>query len=507
MTKIIYAMFSFSLFLLMQTNINAQQQKDSSVILAEPVEFVTEHESIFNGEKVQYKAIAGETHLKKDDVATAALWSVSYIKKGVSNASKRPVTFIFNGGPGSASVWLHMGFFGPQIVQVPSDADEDDGAAPFLMKENTDALLDITDLVFIDPIGTGYSRVVGKGKTEDYWGLNEDAASVAQFIRLWVTKHKRWMSPKFIAGESFGTTRAAGVTHALESGGQTMAINGLILISQALDYAGSTSTHDNITSYFTYLPSQAVTAWYHGKAGQGKTLESFIEEARQFAYNAYLPALYRGNLLSETEKNAIAEKLSYFIGLDKTYILQSNLRVLMPRFQKELLRAEGLNVGRLDGRYTGQESDIVAERPTLGDPASYGINAAYTAALQHYFAESLNVQMDRPYLTSNRNLSSKWSWRDAPKGRSWEPSYVNVSRKLGESMRRNSALKVMVANGYYDLITPFFDAEYTYARNGIVLDRVDMKYYEAGHMMYNRQEDFDQLNKDIRAFIADLLKK
>ena len=506
MTKIICIVLSFSLLLPLLTIINAQQHVDSLAI-KEPVEFITEHKGVFNGIEVEYMAIAGETHLKKDDVTTAALWSVSYIKMGEIDKTKRPVTFIFNGGPGSASVWLHMGFFGPQIVQVDSEADADDGAAPFTMKENKAALLDMTDLVFIDPIGTGYSRVIGKGKEEDYWGLNEDAASVAQFIRLWVTKHKRWMSPKIIAGESFGTTRAAGVTHALESGGQTMAINGLILISQALDYAGSTSTHDNITSYFTYLPSQAVTAWYHGKAGSGKPLESFVEEARQFAYKTYLPALYRGNLLSDDEKNSIADKLSYFTGLDKTYILQSNLRILMSRFQKELLRDEGLVVGRLDGRYKGSESDIVAERPTLGDPSSYGINAAYTAALQHYFAESLDIQMDRPYLTSNRKLSSKWNWRNAPKGRSWEPSYVNVSRKLGESMRRNNALKVMVANGYYDLITPFFDAEYTYARNGIVLDRVEMKYYEAGHMMYNRQEDFNQLNRDIRAFISDLLKK
>ena len=213
---------------------------------------------------------------------------------------------------------------------VDSEANKDDGAAPYLLKNNDYGLLDLTDFVFIDPVGTGYSRVIGKGKEKDYWGLKEDAKSVTAFIRKWITDNKRWMSPKYLAGESFGTTRAAAVAKELEGDGQNMALNGLILISQALDYAGSTSDHYNITSFITYLPSMAATAWYHKKAGAGKSLEDFVQEAREFTYNTYTPALYKGDLLSKAERDNIADKLAYFTGLDKAYILKSNLRVLVP---------------------------------------------------------------------------------------------------------------------------------------------------------------------------------
>jgi len=488
------------LFALMVTLTNVFSQEEKKPI-ADPVIFETAHEGVFHGKSIKYKAIAGETHLKDaNGEAVAALWSTAYLKEE-PNPSKRPVMFIFNGGPGSASVWLHMGVFGPKIVEVDSDAKEDDGAAPFDMVHNELALLDMTDLVFVDPIGTGFSTVVGKGKNEDFWGLNEDARSIAQFIRLWITQHERWQSPKYVAGESFGTTRAAAVTAALEGNGQTMALNGLILISQALDYQGSTSVHDNIASYFTYFPTMAATAWYHGKAGQGKSLEDFVQESREFAYQNYLPALYLGNQLSTSEKSALAEKIAYFTGLDKDYVLRSDNRILTSRFKKELLRNEGKTIGTLDGRYLGEEGDQTADRPTLGDPSSYGIDAAYTAALNDYFARVLKVKMGRPYLTSNRAIGGKWNWRPVPEGAYWEPSYVNVARSLGESMRRNKDLKVMVANGYYDLITPFLDAEYTFARHDIPMERVKMTYYEGGHMMYNHRPDFERLVKDIREFL------
>jgi carboxypeptidase C (cathepsin A) len=464
--------------------------------------FVTMHQGTFGNKSITYKATASETYLKNSEGdSVASIWSVAYTQDKVSNSYKRPVTFVFNGGPGSASVWLHLGLFGPELVKVDSDAKKDDGAAPYQLVANTNGLLDLTDLVFIDPVGTGYSRVIGKGKVEDFWGLTEDARSVAKFIRQWVTENKRWNSPKYIAGESYGTTRAAAVANVLEGGGQNMALNGIILISQALDYEGSTSTHYNITSYLTYLPSMAATAWYHKKAGQGKTLEAFVAEARDFTYNTYAPALYKGSLLSETEQNSLAEKLSYFIGLDKDYILRSNNRILMHRFQKMLLADKGVVIGRLDGRYMGDEADDVSEGPNLGDPASYQIGAAYTAALNDYFAKSLKVEMDRPYLTSGQ-IGGKWRWKPVPDGQYWEPMPVNTAGKLGETMRRNTEMKVMVASGYFDLICPFFDAEYTFSRNGIVRDRVSMTYYEAGHMMYVHHPDLVNLSKDIRDFLS-----
>jgi carboxypeptidase C (cathepsin A) len=463
--------------------------------------FETLHQGVFGGKTINYKATGKETFLtNKDGDSIATIWSVAYTKNPVGDVTKRPVTFVFNGGPGSASMWLHMGFFGPKVIKVDSDAKEDDGAAPYNLVTNEHGLLDVTDLVFIDPVGTGYSRLVGKGKGTDFYGLNEDVASFAQFIRTWVTENQRWFSPKYLAGESYGTTRAAYLGKALEGSGQNMALNGMILISQALDYAGSTSIHHNITSYITYLPSMAATAWYHKKAGQGKSLADFVAECRTFTYGTYAPALYKGNLLNATEKNAIAEKLAYFTGLDKTYILHSDLRILMGRFQKKLLEEEGLAIGRLDGRFMGDEADKVAENPHLGDAASYQISSAYTAAINHYFASELNIRMSRPYITSGGG--SNWRWRTVPEGQYWEPMPVNTAPYLGETMRRNPAMKVMVANGYYDLITPFFDAEYTFARNGIVTDRVTMTYYEAGHMMYTHEPDFIALAKDIREFLT-----
>ncbi|WP_133555309.1 S10 family peptidase [Algoriphagus boseongensis] len=496
----------FLALLISFSSFSQEEKSETKWVPRDPQKFETTHSGTFNGQKITYKAIVGETFLKnsKGEV-NGAMWSTSYIRDGV-DTSKRPVLFIFNGGPGSASIWLHMGFFGPKVVKTDSEAKVDDGAAPYRFVDNTQALLDLTDLVFIDPIGTGFSQVEGVGKTSDFWGLNEDAASIAQFMRTWVTQHGRWQAPKLIAGESFGTTRAAKVAEVLEEGGQSMSLNGIVLISQALDYAGSSSWADNLTSFFTYLPSQAVTAWYHGKAGQGKTIEAFAQEARDFAYGDYLQSLFLGEKQTQAQKEAIAEKLSYFTSLDKTYILRSDNQILMHRFKKELLREEGKAIGTLDGRYLAFETDQVSEGPVLGDPAGYMTGSAYTAVFNDYLRRNLVVIMDRPYLTSAEGMGGSWNWKPVPDGAYYEPSYVSTARALSETMHRNTQLQVMVANGYYDLITPFFDAEYTFARHDFPQDRIHMYYYEAGHMMYNRQEDFDALAKDVRAFLEKILK-
>jgi len=449
----------------------------------------------FNGKNMEYRVLAEETLLKNSQGKDgASMWSTSYFLEGVSNPKDRPVLFIFNGGPGSASFWLHMGFFGPKVVKVEGNyMDAKNISQPPVVK-NEHFLLDVADLVFIDPVGTGFSIVLEEGKAEDYFGLNEDSQSIAQFIRLWITKHQRWMSPKYLAGESFGTTRAALLARVLQGGGQAVNLNGIIMISQALDYAGSTSQDDNITSYFSYLPTMAATAWYHKKAGQSKSLEDFTAEARTFAYEEYLPALYKGEYLDTAEKGRIADRLVYFTGLDKDYILRSNLRILTGRFKKELLRPEGQTLGTLDSRYTGEEADQIAENPTLGDPSSYMTSPGYTAAFNDYLAE-LGVRMDRPYFSSG-GLGGRWKWYY-----SGEPRYVNTARSLTAAMRTNPDLKVLVASGYYDLITPFFDAEYTFSRHGIPFDRVGFSYYEGGHMMYNNEKEFERLAEDIRAFV------
>jgi len=468
----------------------------------EPRSFVSDHEGVFGGETVAYRTIAGETLLSGEDGSpTASLFSTTYLRRDVSDPATRPVTFVFNGGPGSASVWLHMGVFGPRRAQVASGADEDDGAAPYPLVDNPHCLIDVTDLVFIDPVGTGFSRVVGTGEGEDYWSLDGDAASIAQFIRLWITEHQRWNAPKYIAGESFGTTRAAAVTRELTGDGQNVALNGLILISQALDYTGSTPVHDNLVSYITYLPTMAATARYHGRAGEGRTLEEFVQAARDFATDVYAPALLKGNTLGDADRAAVVDGLVEFTGLDAAYIERSDLRVLLPRFAKELLRDEGRAVGRLDGRYTVDEIDDSAERPA-GDAASSSISSAYTASLNHYFQTELEIEMDRPYKTSNREIGRNWTWKPEGAGGGWEPSYVNTARRLSEALRRNVDLHVLVANGYYDMITPFFDAEYTFARHGMLKDRIEMTYYEAGHMMYVHEPSLDKLVADVRRFLA-----
>ncbi|MCP4901167.1 MAG: hypothetical protein GY906_29710 [bacterium] len=468
----------------------------------EPREFVTSHSGRFGGETLDFTATAAELYLRDEKgEPKASIFSFAYTKDSVETPAARPVMFVWNGGPGSSSFWLHMGSMGPRRVEVPSDAS-DPGPPPYDVSDNPLALLDVTDLVFVDPVGTGFSRALGTHENKEFWGLNEDADSVAEFIRLWVTRNRRWMSPKYLLGESFGTTRAGAVASRLE-GRSSVSLNGLVLVSQALDYTGSTPAHDNLIAYITYLPSMAATAWYHGKIVDGpESLTELLEQARRFAVDDYAPALLKGSGLDLTERDHIAERLAYFTGLSQEYVQRSDLRVLASRFLKELLRGEGVTVGRLDARYTGEDVDSVSERPD-GDPAYQQIDGAFAAAFSDYIASQLDVEMVREYrFSGGRELGKNWSWRTAPPNQFWEPSYVNVARDLSRALRRNHGLRVMVASGYYDFATPFFDAEYTFARHGILPERVTMHYYEAGHMMYVHRPSLDKLMADIRDFVS-----
>ena len=469
--------------------------------IPEPTVFTTGHSGIFGATTVAYTATAGETYLlDKEDRPKAAIFSFAYTKNGIEDPSERPVTFVWNGGPGSSSVWLHMGAMGPQRVDVPSDAT-DAGPPPYHVEDNPLALLDVTDLVFVDPVGTGFSRALGEHENKEFWGLNEDAESMAEFIRTWITRNRRWLSPKYLLGESYGSTRAGAVAARLENS-DNVSLNGIVLISQALDYTGSTPSHDNVIAYVTYLPTMAATAWYHGKVeDRPADLEEFLLEARRFAVDEYAPALLKGSGLGPADRERVRQRLAYFTGLSEDYIEQSNLRVLADRFRKELLRSEGVAVGRLDGRYTGNDLDKVADRPD-GDPASYKIDGAYAAGLSSYIATELKVDLDRDYkFSGGRELGRNWKWRTAPEGSFWEPAYVNVARDLSRAMRRNDGLRVMIASGYFDFATPFYDAEYTFARHGYLPDRISYFYYEAGHMMYLHRPSLDKLMDDIRSFL------
>ena len=459
----------------------------------DPVVSVTRHTGTFGGERVSYTATAGETFLRAEDGASrAAIFSVAYVRE--PRDPNRPVTFLFNGGPGSGSVWLHMGAFGPRRVAIPSDGT-DDGAPPYPIVDNPESLLDVTDIVFIDPVGTGFSHALGETDPTDYWGVTKDAQSVAAFIRLWLNENGRWNSPKYLGGESYGTTRTAAVLNQLEGAHNDVGLNGIILISTVLDFGAGADTPGNEMTHILNLPSMAATALYHGKA-QASSVEQFVEEARRFATGPYAHALLQGAALGAEERSSVRRELARFTGLSEAYLEQADLRVAPSRFYKELLRDRGLTVGRLDSRYTGRDYDNAGETPD-NDPSFFGIDAGYTAAINQHVRETLGFDTDRSYVTIGR--VGPWDWRLG--GGRDSDVYVNVAPYIGRALRENSGLRVFVGQGYYDFATPFFAAEYALSRTGIPQDRIHYQYYGSGHMMYVRDEDRVKLSRDVRDFI------
>jgi len=471
--------------------------------IPEPTRFVSDHRGRFGERTIEYTATAGETYLRdKDGKPKASIFTFAYTKKNLADREVRPVTFVWNGGPGSASLWLHMGSLGPKRVSVPSDAGYP-GPPPYPLLAAPETILDVSDLVFVDPVGTGFSRALGDHEGKEFWGLYEDARSMAEFIQTWITEHDRWNSPRFLLGESYGTTRAAAVAKILEAD-MMIGLNGIVLISQALDYQGSTPyIRDNIIAHVTYLPTMAASAWYHDKVEpRPADLEQFLQEARAFAANEYLPALFQGNGLDAARRARIRDRLAYFTGLDAEYLERVNLRVQGFRFAKELLRDQGLAIGLLDARYVTDDIDDVAADPA-GDAADYAVSAAFKAALMTYMREDLGVDWDRVYLApADDELSAQWRYRHVPDGQPYEPMFINTARDLSAALRIDPSLKVMVAAGYYDLVTPFFDAEYTLRRHDIAADRVTFHYYGGGHMMYVNEPSRTALLDDARAFIS-----
>lgn len=489
----------FALSCLILSPVSAQEgggpsEKNSHAAIPDPVVSITKHSGTFGGQRIGYTATAGETYLK-DDKGTprARIFSIAYVKDG--GAKDRPVTFLFNGGPGSGSLWLHMGAFGPKRVAIPSDGS-DDGAGPFRITDNPDSPLDVTDIVFIDPVGTGFSTALGDTDPQEFWGVTKDAESVAEFIRIWLSENGRWNSPKYLGGESYGTTRTAAVVDQLEGRYNDVALNGLILISTILDFAAQAEVPGNEMQYVLSLPSMAVTARYHGKLSDpGASTAALAAEARAFAMGDYITALMQGTALQGTERAAIRTRLARFTGLSETFLEQADLRVSTGRFYKELLRDRGLTVGRLDARYTGRDFDNAGERPD-NDPSFYGIDGGYTAALNAYVRDTLKFSPERQYVTIGGVRNWDWELRGGE-----SRYYKNVAPYIGKALRENSDLRVMVAQGWYDFATPFFGAEYALSRTGMATDRIDYRYYDSGHMMYVNQGDLVKLNADLRGFI------
>ena len=481
----------FMVLLLFTVILSAEEEKKP----AKPdLQAVTHHTVKIDGQLVRYTAATGTIPLKDEaGKVLGKVFYIAYTKDGVSDKSTRPLLISFNGGPGSSSVWMHMAFLGPRKVLY-----DDEGFAlrpPYKLVDNAYSILDKADLVFIDPVATGFSRMEPKEDPHKYHGVMEDIESVAEFIRIYVTRNQRWQSPKFIIGESYGTTRAAGLTGYLQSR-LNMYINGTILVSTM---SLGVRPGDDL-SYMVILPHYTATAWYHKQLSQdlqSKGLREVLNEVEKFAMGEYTLALVKGNTISDAEKNQIAQKLSHYTGLSTEYILGSNLRVDRTRFRKELLRHKNLTVGRLDSRYTGMDKDSAGERNEY-DPAMAHWSGAFTGAINQYFREELKCETDLPY----NIFGDVRPWKGMRE--------ANVGEMLRQAMTQNGYLHVMILEGYYDGACDYFGARYAFSHidpSGVLKDRVKFRYYESGHMMYLRKADLQRAKQDLAEFIKNALGK
>jgi carboxypeptidase C (cathepsin A) len=451
-----------------------------------------------DGRALTYDTIAGNLLLRDDkDQPTASVFYVAYTVPGAH--AKRPITFLYNGGPGSSSVWLHMGSVGPRRVATVDGHTTP--PAPYDIVENAQTLLDRSDLVFVDAVGTGFSTLAGKGEGKSFWGVDQDASAFAQFVRRFVTKYDRWNSPKFLFGESYGTTRSANLVNVLQNEG--MAFNGVVLVSTVLNFGtlGSSGPSDDL-SYELFLPTEAAVAWYHDAIpNKPSDLGAFVADVRRFATGEYAAALARGASLDATTRASIAERLHGYLGLSSHFIALNDLRVSPERFEKELLRDRNLTVGRLDGRYLGYDLDAAADSPEY-DPTDVAISGPFTAAFNRYVRDDLHWVPDGEYKPTNYGVVNR-GWQFSRAGR--DAGSLNVAGDLAEAMTKNPALHVFSANGYFDLATPFYATEFTLAHLGLdpSLDRnITYGFYPSGHMIYLNAPSLAALKRDLSAFYA-----
>jgi carboxypeptidase C (cathepsin A) len=468
---------------------------------------VTDHTIRLGGQTIAYKATAS-TILLKDDKGepTASIYSTAYTRTDVKDLSQRPIAFVYNGGPGSSSIWLHMGAFGPRRV-VTADAAATP-PAPYKLVDNTDCLLDKSDLVFIDPVGTGFSRAVGKSQNKDFWGIDQDVKSLAHFITIYVSRNNRWNSPKFLIGESYGTFRSAALGDYLQTHDR-LYINGIVLISNVLDLRTLGFLPGDDMSYIFYLPSYAASAWYYKVLkDRPDNLEAFLAEARQYASGDYAASLMKGSKLTDPEKAEVAKKLARFMGLSEDYLMKANLRVTLPQFNAELQRSRGLTIGRYDSRFSGPTYDLLTENFEY-DPSFSAVAGAFTAGFNSYVREDLKYSPERNYETINGEAGRNWDWKHTAGNQSFFPGAPNVEGDLIEAMLENTHLQVQVENGYFDMATPFFATEYTMDHLGLpekLQRHIHLEYYTAGHMMYLHSDDLAKLKTNVGSFIENATK-
>jgi carboxypeptidase C (cathepsin A) len=462
-----------------------------------PEPIVREHTLTLKSGTLNYHSTTGMMPLKDDKGEhTANVFFTAYTLDDVDDPAERPLTFVFNGGPGSASVWLHLGALGPMRVEM----DGEEGwmpAPPYKLVPNESTWLTQTDLVFIDPVGTGYSRATKDEHNEKFWQPAGDFASVGEVIRLYLTRYERWASPLYLAGESYGTTRSAGVAGYLI--GKGIAFKGITLISTVLSFQTLRFAFSNDLPYVLYVPTYTATAWYHNKLNadlQAKPLTDVLAEVEAWVLDTYVPALMRGTSLTDDERQTIAQQLAHYTGISETFVQQANLRLEHIRYAKELLRNEGRTVGRLDSRYRGWDKDDAGENFDF-DPSMTAIMPPFTAMMNDYARRTLGYETDTEYEALSYKVFGGWQWERA--------SYPDTSEALRETMAKNPSMRILIASGYYDLATPYFAAEYTFNHMNIpaeLRDNVVKTYYEAGHMLYLHLPSLAKLTDDVIAFMS-----
>jgi len=470
-----------------------EEKKEERYPLAtdkEPV--VTQHQL---GD-LKYTATTGMIPLNDEFGETdAGIFFMAYTKDGVTDPASRPLMFSFNGGPGSSSVWLHLGAVGPKRVKMKADGDMP--APPFELEDNPASWLEHTDLVFIDPVGTGYSRPAKKDGGKKYWSLEGDVESIGEFIRMYLSRYRRWASPLYLVGESYGTTRAAGLSGHLI--GKGIAFNGIVLVSSILNFQTARFNKGNDLPYPLFLPTYTATAWFHKKLPGKRSLAAALREAEKFAGGDYVLALAKGDHLTPRERKATIQKLSNLTGLSPEYVDATDLRVNIHRFCKELLRGQKRTVGRLDSRFKGIDENAATESPDH-DPSMTAILPPYTAMINDYLRRDLGWESDVPYYVFNPGeLWKNWTYGDAAQG------HPDTSEALRAALSKNPYMRVFIASGYYDLATPYFATEYTLSHLGLdptLRANISTAYYEAGHMMYIDEGCLAKFKADVAKFLA-----
>ncbi len=459
----------------------------------------TDHRIQLAGQNITFQATTGKLILTNDQQdPRAEVFFVAYTKSGVQNPSSRPVTFCFNGGPGSSSVWLHLGMLGPKKIHFPDDASY--LRPPYQLQDNPWSLLDITDLVFIDPVSTGYSRPAGETEGSEFHGYEEDIESVGQFIHDYTTRYLRWPSPKFLCGESYGGVRAAGLSAHLQSR-YNMELNGIVVISGAINFQTLRFSTSNDLPNICFLPCFAATAWYHKALApdlQALPLQTVVNQATQFARGEYAQALLQGTSLANAERDRIAAEMSRLTGLSQEFLLQSRLKVSMQRFGKELLRGRAQTIGRFDSRYRNRDRDDAGEGYEF-DASGAAIFGPFTATFNDYVRRDLKFEDPHVYEILTGAVQP-WSYA------SFENKYVDASESLRRAMTANPALKVFAACGHYDLATPPAAMDYTLDHLGLadeLIPNITRRYYEAGHMMYIHDPSHQQLRDDLLLFYRE----